>query len=272
MTSDSPENNCANKLHLATVFEWMPVCALVIDLNGTIQDINQNAIHFFRATTKEDFIFDMENIKSSIIDPTQISELIKSICISTEPVKKTVLIRRFDKTVAAINLTARLFPNETKLILIQFSEQDKDKRRLTYEISEVFQRETQKLRPYLNKPGKDLLNELAFNNLLNKDSKTGAFKILLSEFANNQLTTLLSQQFPQLSNNDLIICELLANKLTIDEISILTGKTPNSLRVTLHRIVQKTNYSSSKEFLRKIHSVINIPITIFVKDECSQPK
>lgn len=71
-TKNQPES-------LSSIFQWMPTCALIIDKNGIIVEVNEQAIRFFKASTQEDFIFDKQNIKNMIIDYQRANELIDSI-------------------------------------------------------------------------------------------------------------------------------------------------------------------------------------------------
>lgn len=255
MSSDYSNTSSISQQPLSSIFEWMPTCALVIDTNGIIQEINQKAIQFFRASTKEDFIFDKQNIKNMIIDTFRAVELIKLICKSSEPVNKEVLIRRFDKSIVSVDLHACLFPNNKTDILIQFTEKKVHNQVFLNEFSQAFRREAQRLKPYLNKPGKNILEEILINDMVegivsDKPSQNNQV-VVVGEERINQLTKL----FPEFSKRELIFCGYLSLKMSIDDISSLTGKTPNSLRVSFHRILLKTDYSTGKELLRKLESL-----------------
>ena len=95
MTSENQEIQSNASLSMQSVFEWMPICALVIDSNGLIQEVNQKAIQFFGANTKEDFIFDKQNITNMIVDRPQALEFIKSISKKQGSTKQ----RNFNKAI-----------------------------------------------------------------------------------------------------------------------------------------------------------------------------
>jgi nitrogen-specific signal transduction histidine kinase len=255
MDSANTEIKSSYNLSLSSVFEWMPVCALIIDSNGIIQEVNQKAIQFFRATTKEDFIFDKQNLSNMIIDSHRANELVKLICKSPEPVNKEILIRRFDKSITGVDLHACLFPDNPNRILIQFYEKKSNNHIYIHELSQAFRREAQRLRPYLNKPGKNILEEIIVNDIIEDTvSNKSAKKSQVVNVSDDRLKK-LSEIFPKFSNNDLIICGYLSLKISIDEIASLTGKTPNCLRVSFHRILRKTTFPSGKEFLRKLENI-----------------
>jgi len=255
MTSDNFDINQVPKLPISSIFEWMPTCALVINLNGIIQEVNQKTIQFFRATTKEDFIFDKQNIKNMIIDSSRANELIKSISKSTDIHTSEILIRRFDKTIVGVDLYACLLPENPNLILIQFNEIKPQNQLYAYELSQAFRREVQRLKPYLNKPGKNILEEIIVNDMIDSPVNNKTSNKNQSAIISEDRMTQLIKMFPDFSNQELSICGYLSLKMTIDEIASLTGKTSNSLRVSFHRILKKTSFKTGKDFLRKIESV-----------------
>jgi len=255
MTSDNFENKPTYQQLMTTIFDWLPVCALVIDPNGIIHEVNQQAIHFFRATTKEDFIFDKQNIRNMIIDSHRAIEMIKLIVHSTEPVNQEILIRRFDRTIACVDLYSCLFPDNPHYIFLQFSEKKPANEVYMFELSQAFRREAQRLRPYLNKPGRKMLDEILIEDMAesivdNKIKKKNQVVVIPDERMEQ-----LKKMYPEFSNNDLIFCGYLSLKMSIDEISSVIDKTPNSLRVTFHRILKKTTFATGREFIRKLESL-----------------
>jgi nitrogen-specific signal transduction histidine kinase len=249
------ENNNAHKSSMVSIFEWMPMCALVIDTNGLIQEVNQKAIHFFRATTKEDFIFDKQNIVNMIVDSHRGAELIKMIRKSSDFANNELLIRRFDKSIVGVDLYACLFPDASNQILILFDEKKPVSQVYMYELSQAFRRESQRLKPYLNKPGKKILEELIIADMVEEIVSDKVLKknkgMIVSEDRMNQLAILL----PDFSKKELTLCGYLSLKMSMDEIASLTGKTPNCLRVSFHRMLHKTNFTNGKEFLRILEAL-----------------
>ncbi len=251
MFTEGSDNTEKHRPDLATVFDWMPVCSLIVDSHGIILDVNQKAIQFFGAITKEDFIFDKQNLSNMIIDSHRASELFRLISKSSEPVNKEILIRRFDKTISGIHLQACPFPDNADQILIQFYEKSTTNQIHIQELSQSFSREAQRLRPYLNKPGKNILEEIVTSDFSEGQNTKNKPVVIISKERMDQLTAL----FPEFSNNELYLCGYLSLKISIDEIATLMGKTPNSLRVSFHRILKKTSFSTGKEFLRNLESI-----------------
>ncbi|HJV78241.1 MAG TPA: PAS domain-containing protein [Paludibacter sp.] len=255
MTSDNLDSKSNYLRSLSSIFQWMPTCAMIIDMSGIILDVNQQAIRFFKASTKEDFIFNKQNIKNIVIDSQRTADLIKIISKNAELMSREILLRRFDKTIISVDMTANTFPDDPNYILIQFTGSHPQSQTNLSQFSQMFRREAQRLKPYLNKPGKILLEEIIISNMLeeiisNKPTRNNPLDVVGEERIEQ-----LTKMFPEFSKNELILCGYLSLKMSMDDISNLTGKTSNSLRVSFHRVLKKTSFSSGKEFLRKLESL-----------------
>lgn len=255
MTSENLEIQSNANPSMQSIFEWMPTCTLVIDSNGLIQEVNQKAIEFFGANTKEDFIFDKQNITNMIVDRAQALEFIKTACKSNEPLSKEILIRRFDRSIAGVDIHVCLLPDNSHHLLLQFHDKKTSNQAYMFEMSNMFKREAQRLKPYLNKPGKGILQEILIADLSECIINGGTSMKKQTDIIGNEKMMKLTEIFPDFSNNELVICGYLSLKMTIDEIAGLTGKSSNSLRVSYHRLLRKSSFKNSKEFLKLIETL-----------------
>jgi hypothetical protein len=255
MTSENQEIQSNVNLSMQSIFEWMPACALVIDSNGLIQEVNQKAIQFFGANTKEDFIFDKQNITNMIVDRPQALEFIKSTSKSPEAQSKEILIRRFDRSIVGVDIHACLLPDNSHHLLLQFHDKKTNNQAYMFEASNMFKREAQRLKPYLNKPGKGILEEILITDLADNIINGGTSMKKQTNIIGKDKMQKLAESFPDFSNNELVISGYLSLKMTIDEIAGLTGKSSNSLRVSYHRLLRKSSFKSSKEFLKLIETL-----------------
>lgn len=231
----------------------MPTCSVIIDQEVKVLDINQQALLFFKAQTKKDF-FDHCKIHSLFVDNQIVFEIINELFNTKTVVKRKILLRRFDKTIACIDAEITSFPNKENYFLIQFSDNSHVTQSVFKNLVEGIRNEILQLKPYLNKPGKELLGQIIYNEKLegiinNKPIQSQQIELIRQERMNE-----LSKIFPYLSIKELILCAYLSQKIGIEEIAKITGKTSNSLRVALHRIVDKTHSLNTKEFLKKLQS------------------
>ena len=255
MTSDKLDTRLTYQKSILSMFEWMATCAMIIDPHGIILDVNQQALEFFRTSTKEDFIFDKQQIKNLAIDARQTTDLIEKIKANKDLINRKTLLRRFDKSIACVDMSVCLFPDDSKNLLIQFTETPSQSYTILTELSQAYKHEVLKLKPYLNKAGKDLLDQLIVSDILegvlnNKPKREKQIEIIRDEKIKK-----LAEMHPILTEGDLRFCGYLALNMTIDEIANVTGKTTNSLRVVLHRIIVKINLSKTQELRKLLNSI-----------------
>lgn len=246
-------NNDKFQQEISSIFEWMPTCSVIIDQEVNVLDVNQQALLFFKALSKNTF-FDLCKIHSLFIDNQIVIEIIKEIINKKAVVKRKILLRRFDKTIACIDAEITSFPNKENYYLIQFSDNSHETHSIFTNLVQDFRNDILQLKPYLNKPGKELLGQIIYNEKLEGIIKNKPIHNQQIELIRQERMNELSVLFPDLSINELTICAYLSQKIGIEEIARITGKTSNCLRVALHRIVDKTQSINTKEFLKKLQS------------------
>lgn len=236
---------------LLRVFEWMPMPALVTDTEGKLLAANPPAMGFFGMK-------DGQPADGSIhaghffVDFAKAFPLILDSAAKNETLPGKYLVRLPGRQLTCIDLHARLLPyNNT--VLIQFTESAPKARLIFSEMTHTYRREVSRLKPYLNKAGKELLDEIVANiahgNTSNSRTAAG---VDYTDTLRKERHSYIGGIFPQLTGSELTLGSFLSMNMPINEIAAFTGKSSNCLRVTLHRILKKTNCASTKEFLQKI--------------------
>lgn len=238
---------------ICPVFDWLPICAAIIDEAGNVLDVNRQAQLFFDVTSQFDFFRKLQQ-HSIIVDHTRLQELIADIKNGNELMYNKLLIRRFDNSISYVDIQARLIPSRQEYILLLFSDATEVNQAIFSEMIETFRSEIAQLKPYLNKPGRELLQEIVHNYTLNESIKHKP--IVSSDLVCKKRIMKISNIFPEFSTNELIICNFLSMRMPISKIARITGKTPNSLRVSFHRMLHKTKLPGKKELLVKLESII----------------
>lgn len=238
---------------MTSMFEWMPTCTLVLDKSANILDLNQQALLFFKTETKELF-FEKLKVISVFVDLLMIEKLIQETSKCNGFVSKKLLLRRFDKTIACIDTTTLIFPENENYILFQFTDNSHQIQHFFTQLALEFRNEILRLKPYLNKPGKELLEEIIGNEKLDGIINNKPFRNRQFDLIHEKRIIQLKGLFPDLSNSELALCSFLSLKMSIEEIATITGKTSNSLRVAYHRILRKTNFENGKDFLNEIEN------------------
>ena len=239
---------------IETIFQWMPSCGVVIDKNGNILDYNKRALDFFRIMGESDSQ-ETSHIGGIVIDLPQAMGFISELLKGRELNGKKMLFRRKDNTIVCVEINACLFPKQKNLILIQFTETSQHNQELLAQIIQAFRVESLRLKPYLNKPGKELLEKINNNYVLEGILSNKATQNIQLEVVRDDRVTQLVGMFPELTNSELALCGFLSLKMSMDEIASVTDKTPNNLRVTFHRIVRKLGLSSGKELIKKLETI-----------------
>jgi len=241
-------------ISLKSVISILPTATILIDLEGNIQYANVQALSFF-LSPDEDSFYNRMNLNFMLIDTPCLTELVLQIKVTKASIDKISLIRRFDNSVINVNLFAQYFKSNFEGIILQFTHISAKANVFVTEKMKVIKKDIVLLKPYLNKPGKDLLEKIVCKNLteITVDFKTTQ-KNYFNLFPQSTLNK-LSQSYSGFSNLELSLCGLLSLKLSFEEISHITGKSSNSLRVLFHRLLKKTEFQNSKEFLRKLESL-----------------
>ncbi len=225
-----------------SIFNSMFSCGVLMDFEANLVDVNNKAIDFYKAGTLSHIMnyhtFDFT------VNKNKAKYLLDQIITQKELLNQDILLCRFDKTIASVNICAKVLPDINETIFVQFNENIEpcsNKQTDPYVIA-LFA-EVQKLKPYLNKPGQNLLQTISDKH-----------KIKRNEIYNERMSIFI-QQYPQLSSTELNICVLISLNISISEISFILGKTPNALRVTIHRIAQKLNVASRTELFKTLATI-----------------
>ncbi len=240
-------------ISLKSVISILPTATILIDLEGNIQYANVLALAFLRFPNYET-LYQKKELSFMLDDSRLREDLLNQIKKSPSNFEKIILIRKFDRSVAFINLSAQYFKSDFEGILLQFADVSVKTLAFLSEKIRVLRNEIGTLRPYLNKPGKELLENIIYRDLQTGMNETNTKQRNQFDLGQNKSVQLI-HLFPMLTNYELTICGLLSLKLNFEEIASITGKTSNSLRVTFHRLLKKTNFNSGKELLRKLESI-----------------
>jgi len=239
---------------ISSIFEWMPTCTLIIDKEVRMIEINPQALLFFNTQAKTIF-FDRNKTNNVFIDNQIINDIIGEILNTGAVIKRKILLRRFDKTIACVDAEIAKFPKTDNYWIIQFLDNSHDSHIMFTEIVTCLKNEIIQLKPYLNKPGKDLLEQIVRNDKFDGILKNEPLHYKKMDLIRREKLHSIAELWPELSIGEMELCAYLSLKMTFDEIAKISGKTPNSLRVAYHRIVGKTDFLNGKELLKKLQNM-----------------
>lgn len=113
--------------------------------------------------------------------------------------------------------------------------------------------EVAKLKPYLNRSGKTILD-----NLMRKYFKEDNQQLTLDDLVYYEKELRVIQKtYPSLSHREVILCGLLVNNMESKDIATITNRTLDSVFVTIHRINKKLDFLNKKELVDTLKEVVN---------------
>ena len=113
--------------------------------------------------------------------------------------------------------------------------------------------EITKLKPYLNRTGKTILDGLIKKYFRDDNQQLTLDDVVYYE----KELRVIQKAFPNLSHREVILCGLLVNNMETKDIATITNRTPDSVFVTIHRINKKLNILNKKELLDTLKEVVN---------------
>lgn len=248
-----PEENNIDLLDLSKLNEWLPLPYLIIEKNGEIVFTNNFANEFLKKTYKTDFSA-FTNIKEIIVDLYQFNDFIRDLNRNEKVANRKILVRFKLNEISIVELTACYIKPLREKVFIHFSDISTLDKKFYTNLSSHYKQEIQKLKPYLNKAGQEVQSQIMSKDFMEEALiKTPSINNRI-ELIHEQRLNELSSLFPELTTNELIICSLLSLKLSYEEISEITKKTSNSLRVAFHRILTKLKFDNAHEFFTAVSS------------------
>lgn len=116
----------------------------------------------------------------------------------------------------------------------------------------LIKKEISELRPFLNNQGITKLKNIISTYFGNR----GKSLALEDMVAYEDELQIIQREFPKLSNREVLLCVLIINNLSLNEIATLTNRTLNSVSVTIHRINRKLELSNRNELFLKLQEVV----------------
>lgn len=114
--------------------------------------------------------------------------------------------------------------------------------------------EVAKLRPYLNRSGKIMLE-----NLIKKYFREENHQLTLDDLVYYEKELRIIQKaYPSLSHREVILCGLLVNNMDSKDIASITNRTLDSVFVTIHRINRKLDIQNKKQLVDTLKDLVRV--------------
>lgn len=114
--------------------------------------------------------------------------------------------------------------------------------------------EVAKLKPYLNRAGKSILDNLMKKYFREEDNQQLTLDDLV--YYEKELKV-IQKAFPLLSHREVILCGLLVNDMDSKDIATITNRTLDSVFVTIHRINKKLDFLNKKHLVDTLKELVS---------------
>jgi len=235
-----------SRINYQFLYHVLPDPVVVIDRAGTIVDYNLSAKDAFTTISAgekiENLVVDKRKFKLNLLELLQYHKVI---------VDKAA-VRTSQSEVQAYEYKVTILSESNELFLIAFNKLSTKNELLKLEIEQTFNAELHGLLPFLNKSGKELVEKKIETKKLISIFESGRMPADYLEPAENEMFNGISALFPQFSTNELRIAYYLTMGASIQQITTITGKNTNAIRVMIHRMLARTKFKSKTEFINSI--------------------
>jgi len=227
-----------NVQEMMVMLKSLPTCTIVFDSKSQVVDINKAALDFLKINSVDDFRIKRWGILN---DCDNLKEIIQRLKTGKTIHNKSVTLRYPDYASASVSFSACMLNGARNIFIFQF-----------FEISPYPYLDYKSFIPqaYKNlniidkKPKNNDTQNLFIDNTFKKDT----FQRYLDE---NKIQ-LLSNKYPNLLNNEIIICGLIGLNIHTAQITCIMCKSESWVRLLLTQIFKKLNIKSRKELYYRI--------------------
>lgn len=114
--------------------------------------------------------------------------------------------------------------------------------------------EVVKLKPYLNRTGKNMLDNIIKKYFREENNQQLTLDDLV--YYEKELR-LIQKAYPILSHREVILCGLIANDMDSKDIASITNRTLDSVFVTIHRINKKLDMHNKKQLVDTLKELVS---------------
>ncbi len=199
---------------------------------------------------KDNAVFDLNSWRK--INP-YVEDILKKIPPGIVTDKKIHVIL-FNGKHEIMNYSFSCFSNPLigKITIIHFSKASEKYSVASLSSLYSIREELTKLKPYLNRPGKIIHDEI-----MTKYFREGNQKLTLDDLVYYEKELRIIQRtYPSLSHREVILCGLLVNDVDSKDIAVITNRSLVSVFVTIHRINKKLGILNKKELIIMLKNLV----------------
>lgn len=224
---------------MMVMLKSLPTNTVVVDKKGRVIDINQTALNFFKVKSIDDF-----SLKKwgALNNPLPIIKIVQQLKKGVLIQNKNFVLKAPDSTSINVIFSATMLNGAKEVFIFQFFE--------------VFQ---------FTEYDEDYLNDTAFRairNLRIMNRYKSSINSLLIEGSTDKpeyhhsvdenMIQLISEKYPRLTPNQVMICALMASSMSIKDIAKATNKFVGTIDGAVRRIAAKLDLQSPLELYQEL--------------------
>lgn len=222
----------------------LPIPTYITDFNGDIIDANNEAFK----SNKAGSLLNLQNgtSKDHFVDPNRLEKLVEDVFSGKGIVTQLIPMLDFEKNITFRTISLKILSPTDKLFIVQSTPNVHIDNLISNKFAELLSN-IKRLKPYLNREGKLILEDLYISNMniLNNENLYVYLELLSKQ---------LLQFFPILTYKEILVSAYITLGFSTKEITSISGITPNSLRVHIYNICQKLKLSSRDELIQLLKS------------------
>lgn len=229
------------------LLDSLAFAAIVFTNEGDIVYVNKSAEKLFGNKLNSN-----EKIHSIFIDKKQFDAINNRINESTTNTRKIALIKKNNYETEVFEVFIQTIIGQAELRLLVLNTINENSKLVLEHITQNLLKETNSLRPYLNKAGKDKLEQIKKTTATN--NSLYGIENMRSEIISEERIAELIKLYPQLSPNEIDLCALLTLRLNYKQIALINKKTQIAIRVSVHRMLKKMELNTLNELLSLLYN------------------
>jgi len=226
----------SNMQEMMIMLKSLPVCTTIFDKDARLIDINQSAKNYLKIKAIDDYrtkrlkVLNDCNYLLSIIHELKTGRIITN---------KIYQVKYPDSNLSVISFSACMLNGINDVFLFQFFDLTASWDEVKPKHKNTGLKALQKINMIQENKNKQEIHKL-FGDLAMKQQ-------MFQNYLNEDKIDMLSRKYPLLTYTELIVCGLIALRMSTHEIALLTGKSMNSIYVFKYRIFKKFDLNSCKE-------------------------
>jgi len=231
------------------LFDSLALSAFIFNNEDNIVCINKSALQYFDNRLKKN-----DKIHSIFVDKKQYDAINASFQEKQTVIRKIALIKKSNTETEIFEISVQNILGQPEYGILCLNPINENSKLVLEHISQTLVKDIQSLRPYLNKAGKEKLDQITKTETQNK--ALHAMENMRNEIILNERISELLKLYPNLSPNEIDLCVYLSMRLNYKQIASINSKSETAIRVSVHRMLKKMQLNALNDLLNIMYKEI----------------